>query len=67
VGFGDETWWSREALPSMHAWSEAGKPRRLVQRSVPKDDPDPKAISCYGLFLPEVGKTWGCASWTVAP
>jgi transposase len=58
VGFEDETWWSREALPSMHGWSEAGKPRRLVQRSVPKDDPDPKAISCYGLFLPEVGKTW---------
>ena len=31
---------------------------RLVQRSVAKDDPEPKAISCYGLYLPEIGDTW---------
>ena len=58
VGFEDETWWSRLALPSAHAWAEDGKPLRLVQRSATKDDPDPKAISCYGLFLPEFGETW---------
>ena len=59
VGFEDETWWSRSALPSSRAWAEDGKPLRLVQRSVPKDDPDPKAISCYGLYLPELdGETW---------
>jgi hypothetical protein len=23
-----------------------------------KDDPDPKAISCYGLYLPEFEETW---------
>ncbi len=28
------------------------EPMRLVQWSVAKDDPDPKAISCYGLYLP---------------
>jgi len=44
VGFEDETWWSRLALPSMHAWGEDGEPLRLVQRSVAKNDPDPKAI-----------------------
>ena len=59
VGFEDETWWSRSALPSSRAWSVDGKPLRLVQRSVAKDDPDPKAISCYGLYLPEIdGETW---------
>ena len=59
VGFEDETWWSRLALPSMHAWGEDGEPLRLVQRSLAEDDPDPKAISCYGLYLPELdGRTW---------
>lgn len=59
VGFEDEVWWSRFALPSLHAWSDSGKPPRLIQRSAAKDDPDPKAISCYGLYLPELdGQTW---------
>ncbi len=58
VGFEDETWWSRLAQPSLHAWSEAGKPPRLEQLPVAKDDPDPKAISCYGLFVPELQETW---------
>jgi hypothetical protein len=59
VGFEDETWWSRLALPSLHAWGEGGEPLRLVQRSAAKDEPDPKAISCYGLYLPELdGQTW---------
>ena len=59
MGFEDETWWSRLALPSMHAWSVDGEPSRLVQRSTTKDEQDPKAISCYGLYLPELdGQTW---------
>ena len=58
MGFEDETWWSRLALPSSHAWSVDGKPLRLVQRAVAEDDPDPKAISCYGLYLPELEETW---------
>ena len=57
MGFEDETWRSRFALPSLRAWSEDGKPLRPVQRSVAKDDPDPKAISCYGLYLPELKET----------
>lgn len=40
------------------SWTEEGKPLRLVQKSVAKDDPDPKAVSCYGLYLPEIGDTW---------
>jgi len=31
---------------------------RLVEQSLAKDDPDPKAISCYGLYLPELEETW---------
>jgi hypothetical protein len=59
VGFCDECWWSRLALPTLSSFSEEGKPLRLVQQSVEKDDPEPKAISCYGLYVPELdGETW---------
>jgi hypothetical protein len=58
VGFEDECWWSRVALPTLSSWAEEGKPLRLVQRSVAKDDPEPKAISCYGLYLPQLDQTW---------
>ena len=51
VGFEDECWWSRVALPNLSAWSEDGKPLHLIQRAVAKDDPEPKAVSCYGLYL----------------
>jgi hypothetical protein len=58
VGFLDECWWSRVALPTLSSFSAEGKPLRLVQQSVAKDDPEPKAISCYGLYLPQIGDTW---------
>jgi transposase len=58
VGFLDECWWSRVALPTLSSFSEEGKPLRLIQRSVAKDDHEPKAISCYGLYLPQIGDTW---------
>ena len=43
---------------ALNGWAEKGKPKRLVQQSVAKDDPDPKAVSCYGLYLPEFDGTW---------
>lgn len=43
---------------TLNAWSADGEPLRLLQRSLAKDDPEPKAISCYGLHLPEIGETW---------
>jgi hypothetical protein len=58
VGFCDETWWSRLWQPSLSSWSDAKEPLRLVEQSVAKDDPDPKAVSCYGLFVPELEKMW---------
>ena len=58
VGFEDECWWSRLALPTLSSWAEEGRPMRLVGQSLAKDDPEPKAISCYGLYLPEFDETW---------
>jgi hypothetical protein len=59
VGFLDETWFSRPARLSLHSWSNADEPPvRLIEQSVAKDDPDPKAISCYGLYVPELEKMW---------
>jgi transposase len=49
VGYADEVWWSRFARPTLHAWTE-GPPLRLVEQSVAKTDPDPKALACYGLL-----------------
>jgi DDE superfamily endonuclease len=58
MGYQDECWWSRVALPALHGWAEKSKPLRFVEQSVSKDDPDPKAISCYGLYLPQLKETW---------
>lgn len=49
VGFGDETWWSRLAQPALHTWTD--EPLRLVEQSVARDDPDPKALAAYGLLV----------------
>jgi transposase len=49
VGFADETWWSRLTRPAVHAWTD-GAPLRLVEQTVATDDPDPKALACYGLL-----------------
>src|SRR5207249_8068482 len=54
LGFQDETWWSRLALPALHAWS-AGEPLHLVERAAERTDPDPKALCCYGLLRDDTG------------
>jgi hypothetical protein len=51
LGFQDEVWWSRLARPSLHAWVEEDDVVRLVEQAVATDDPDPKALACYGLLL----------------
>jgi len=35
----------------MHAWGDADHEMRLVEQSVAKDDPDPKALACYGVLM----------------
>src|SRR4051812_33368728 len=50
-GFADEVWFSRLAQPALHAWT-AGRPLRLGMHAAGRDDPEPKALACYGLWLP---------------
>jgi transposase len=51
-GFADEVWFSRLAQPALHAWA-SGEPLRLGLHAADRDDPEPKALACYGLWLPE--------------
>jgi len=51
LGFQDEVWWSRVTQPTMHAWADADCELRLVEQTAPKDDPDRKALACYGLLV----------------
>jgi hypothetical protein len=51
LGFGDEVWWSRLAQPALHAWASDAEALRLVATALPKADPDPKALACYGLLV----------------
>ena len=50
LGFADEVWWSRLARPAVHTWSDDG-PVRLVEQTLAKDDPEPKALASYGLLV----------------
>jgi transposase len=51
LGFEDEVWWSRLAHPALHAWQDEDHPLRLLEQTVARDDPDPKAVACYGLLV----------------
>ncbi len=51
LGFADEVWWSRLTQPDLHTWSEADQAVRWQELAVVKDDPDPKALACYGLLV----------------
>src|SRR3954447_3046770 len=51
LGFEDEVWWSRLAHPAVYAWQEEDHPLRLLEQTVARDDPDPKAVACYGLLV----------------
>ncbi len=51
LGFADEVWWSRIARPHLTSWADDGAPLRLIEQTVGRHDPDPKALACYGLLL----------------
>ena len=50
IGFLDEVWWSRFALPHASAWQDHEEPLRLLEQRWQKDDPDAKALACYGVL-----------------
>jgi hypothetical protein len=58
LGFEDETWFSRFERSSLHSWVEAGRPTRLIEKAPRKGDPEPKALACYGMYLPDMEQTW---------
>jgi len=60
LGYEDETWWSRFAQPRLRAWAGTGKPLRLVEQVKQKEDPDPKALACYGLLVRWATEEQGC-------
>jgi hypothetical protein len=37
----------------MQAWAPSGEPFRLVEREADSDEEDPKALACYGVYIPE--------------
>ena len=51
LGFLDEVWWSRVARPHLASWATDNQPLRLVEQTVRRNDPDPKALACYGLLV----------------
>jgi transposase len=57
LGFADEVWWSRVARPHLASWSDDATPLRLVEQCVARDDPDPKALACYGLLVRQWDET----------
>jgi hypothetical protein len=63
LGFFDETLWSRMAQPQLHSWvGVADGPVRLVEQGLPKGDPDPKALACYGAMLLQAARHRGRGS-----
>ena len=52
MGFEDEVWFSRFAQPALHAWMPPGERLRLIMHAADRDDPEAKALACYGLWLP---------------
>ena len=47
--FQDETWGSRFSHPDLQSWNENGHFTKLVEQIFTKNDPDPKALACFGL------------------
>ena len=51
LGFQDETWWSRFEQPRLSTWCEADQALRLVEQVKRREDPERKALACYGLLV----------------
>jgi transposase len=43
-------WWSRFEQPHVSTWANLDQPLRLVEQVKSSDDPDRKALACYGLL-----------------
>jgi DDE superfamily endonuclease len=65
LGCQDEVWWSRLARPALSSWAEPDQPLRLVEQTVAKEDPDAKALACYGLLIRSITRAgeWQEQTW----
>jgi transposase len=54
----DECWFSRLAQPNLRSWASPEEPLRLVERERQKDDPEPKALSCFGAVREDTGQMY---------
>jgi DDE superfamily endonuclease len=39
------------ARPRLASWADEDTPLRLIEQTVARPDPDPKALACYGLLV----------------
>ena len=56
VGFLDEVWFSRLSQPNLSVWTPSKTRKHLFEKELPaqeKADRVPKALACYGLYLPD--------------
>jgi transposase len=51
LGFGDDVWGSRLAQPNQHGWTDGDATYKVQELILPTDDPDAKALACYGLLV----------------
>ena len=62
LGCGDDVWWSRLAQPNQYGWTAAQAKHNMQALTLPTDDPDPKALACYGLLVrpapPQADQMW---------
>ena len=56
LGYLDQTWWSRLTQTLGYSWGEKGL--QMESMTLPKEDTDPKALACYGLYLPDLDDLW---------
>jgi len=61
LGFADEVWWSRLAQPDLHTWPPDHQALRLIEKTLAKDDDDPKALACCGVRGRDCQSRYGCA------
>src|SRR5260370_36966548 len=58
IGYLDEVWWSRVSQRNLYSWSEKDESLRLQELSLDKNDPDPKALACYGMLSATSGRMY---------
>jgi transposase len=58
IGYLDEVWWSRVSQPPLHSWSDQNNPLHLQELVRDQNDPEPKALACYGVLSAKSGRMY---------